>query len=413
MAGYALLLFALVVARAISPLPPSGVYMNTPGNILIVATGDDSVFEAFYTVLDEVAHALTCENSTFFIGPGLGCDTGHVYGPVWAQRFGCADTLVVSAGNLNCPDNRVILFDPCSDAYFWFGDFAPGSDDQHLNNPKHAAVIRTDIDRGHRVKDVCNETFEVEPILFIFRDVDIIITDSGNNRILIIEVYNCAHDEGQFHSRLVWKFGPTSGHLKLNNPSMSQVLGNGNILIADTGNHRILEIDRRGRLVSEFNTSIPSPTSVSRIDWEWVTNITDQSELLGEELIVDSTRNEFIQLNTFTGKVKNTFPNRVEGEYSPTGLEYHIDDLTYALRVFDKNHYLIVDAKQGAVYLYNRHKDSIDVTVPELDNPLSASMIGDYMGLTVPPYYPDYPLQQCPFGGGTPDLRFCELCYFD
>jgi len=54
---------------------------------------------------------------------------------------------------------------------------------------------------------------------------------------------------------MVWRYGASNPGGSLNGPSFACRLEDGNTLITDSGNNRILEIDCRGRTVMEFFTS--------------------------------------------------------------------------------------------------------------------------------------------------------------
>jgi outer membrane protein assembly factor BamB len=91
----------------------------------------------------------------------------------------------------------------------------------------------------------------------ILGDSHLLITDTGNHRV--IEVAN---------GQVVWQFGNTagvfeggsgSGQTELERPQRAQRLDNGQTLILDTGNHRILLINPDGTLARTHDTIAGDP----------------------------------------------------------------------------------------------------------------------------------------------------------
>jgi hypothetical protein len=92
---------------------------------------------------------------------------------------------------------------------------------------------------------------------------NILIADAGNDRVIEVS---------RRHST-VWRYGDSISGGSLNGPSFASRLEDGNTLITDSGNNRILEIDPSGRTVMEFFTSKrsgsvadPLPTRAVRLD---------------------------------------------------------------------------------------------------------------------------------------------------
>lgn len=399
-------------SHSLSPLlTPQGV-VDTPGNVLIVDTGNDRIVEITSYDQDwdenidigniqEREEPISSFRASFCDGPNQlqigipyaegGCDysrTDNMFGPVWAQRLGCGNTLVVSAGREGCPDNRILLFGPDGVDYFWqYGSNAPGHGPGQLNRPTHAAFTYMNFGSPQNQPDTYTPYCEAYPTLAWLGNV--VITDSGNNRIIVVDW--CTKN-------VMWSFGPTDGPLKLNNPTMTQVLSSGNLLIADTGNRRILEISQKRKLVAQYNTSLNTPTFASRFDWTWVNDINSEYDLIGTELITDIGLNEGILLD-LRGRAQAVLtPAQLTDGYGPPVA------IIQALRVHDRNHYLVSSFIEDAWYVFawSRYKQVFkffigeSFTDLELYNISSATLIGDYTGLTVPPYFPDYPVNICP-----------------
>lgn len=97
----------------------------------------------------------------------------------------------------------------------------------------------------------------------ILGDAHFLITDSGNHRIIEVA-------DGQ----IVWQYGNAanvadggagSGDNLLNQPLRAQRLDNGQTLILDSANHRLLLVDKDGAIVRKYDTVIGDPAvDVSR-----------------------------------------------------------------------------------------------------------------------------------------------------
>ena len=105
---------------------------------------------------------------------------------------------------------------------------------------------------------------------------EILITDQGNNRVLVV-----ARDS----KNIVWEFGGDSlqeEKMRLNLPTDADVLDNGHIIIADAGNQRIIEVDREGTYFWEFTNPV---SGLEDVDVEVSDNL-----LVIKEFIPDSTQ---------------------------------------------------------------------------------------------------------------------------
>lgn len=349
-----------------------------PGNILYTDFGNNGVAEV--SLDPSTFNRIQDQRPGFHIGYFDGCDgSGNTpNGPVWASPitnlFNGTATIVVTNGFDGCPDNRVILYDcqlgenayNCNDNSYdgnpqvavQFGDFAPGSGMTGFNQPSHAVALCSDFEPeqyGVFISEL--------PCPF---DIDIMVTDTGNNRIVVLDLCRGV---------LEWEYGPTSGPGALNRPTMTQQLGHGNILIADTGNNRVIEITPQGRLVNIFKKNIPGPTFVSRMDG--MDSHVNLQDLLGSELITIPARSSFQELNAL---------GHYRFEYTGNGA---FASPRMTVRVIDDNLFLVADNVTG-VFLINRHKSEILYNMQGISS-YSALMMGQDTGLTK-----NY--QQCTFG---------------
>jgi outer membrane protein assembly factor BamB len=146
----------------------------------------------------------------------------RLYHPVRATRLEGGNTLIVDRGH-----HRVLEIDRQFNAVWQYGEReVPGVDDGHLWHP--ADVQR--LPNGNNL-----------------------ITDSGNNRVIELA-------DGQ----IVWQYGNSQNLAhggegsepgQLNRPRSAWRFENGQTLITDTGNGRILIVDQEGGIVWEYQTA--------------------------------------------------------------------------------------------------------------------------------------------------------------
>jgi hypothetical protein len=202
---------------------------------------------------------------------------------------------------------------------------------------------------------------------------DVLITDQANERV--IEV-NRAHD-------IVWQYGETgktgSGPNQLSNPNSAELLANGRILIADENNNRVIEVNRDHEIKWEYgevaNTSIIKGAAFASRLPNGNTLITDT----GNSRVLEVTPGKQVVwkyvTNTRTGSIEEPLPTR-------------------AVRLRDGNT-LISDQFNDQVIEINHEADAdilfsegviakVGSGAGELNAPYDAKAIGDYTGLTPP-----------------------------
>ncbi len=131
-------------------------------------------------------------------------------------------------------NNRLLLIDTSTNATVWtVGPAIPN--DANLNEPVDVEWTGTN-------------------------EEEILITDRGNHRILRFN---------QTRGEVVWQFGRTGmaalTDSTLNRPEDAQFLANGNVLIADAGNNRLIEVDINGKIVRRFLPTLPQLRSAFRL----------------------------------------------------------------------------------------------------------------------------------------------------
>ncbi|MBC7543860.1 MAG: PQQ-binding-like beta-propeller repeat protein [Candidatus Sericytochromatia bacterium] len=84
----------------------------------------------------------------------------------------------------------------------------------------------------------------------------VLVADTGNNRIVVVDIES---------ADIIWQTAPALG---LNAPRAASRLANGNVLIADTGNRRIVEVAADHRVVWQWQDDnvLQVPTSCERLD---------------------------------------------------------------------------------------------------------------------------------------------------
>ncbi len=89
----------------------------------------------------------------------------------------------------------------------------------------------------------------------------VLITDRGNHRVILVD---------RASKNIVWQFGrkgiadSLAGGLKL--PSDADYLANGNVMIADGGNNRIIEVNSAGEIVWQFHRRLTTLRDVDRLE---------------------------------------------------------------------------------------------------------------------------------------------------
>ena len=120
----------------------------------------------------------------------------------------------------------------------------------------------------------------------------ILIADKGNHRVLVV-------DRGKHN---IWQYGKTGkpgwNFNMLNGPQFATRLSNHNTLIADTNNHRVIEVNTTGNIVWQYGKAGTSGSGSNRL-----TNPTCAIRLPNEHtLITDAGNHRVIEVNT-TGEL--------------------------------------------------------------------------------------------------------------
>ncbi len=220
----------------------------------------------------------------FVIRPTDGVEVGQFQGnpgspealerPVAAKAFlanGTRKVLVTDQGS-----NRVLVFDYDTRLLEWsYGTGSPGSAPGELISPMDAVPIPDSsqvliCDTGNnRVLLIDMASGQIlwswgEGILRDPVDVEwtgsaILLTDRGHHRVILVQPYT---------GTILWQFGGSSNALTdstLDVPVDAQWLPDSTVLIADAGNERLLQIDMQGRIVWRFLGRLKTLKSVYRL----------------------------------------------------------------------------------------------------------------------------------------------------
>jgi hypothetical protein len=141
--------------------------------------------------------------------------------------------------------NRVVVIDTTTKAVVWEFTQAP-NDNLALNTP-----VDVDVD-----PTAASDVF--------------LITDKNNHRVILVE-------RATKEIKLQFGTGQSgAGSNQLNNPLDADALPDGNLLIADTGNQRLIEVNRQFQIVYTFAHPLQNLRDADRI----VENVVDQNKTL-------------------------------------------------------------------------------------------------------------------------------------
>ncbi len=202
---------------------------------------------------------------------------------------------------------------------------------------------------------------------------NVLITDQGNARIIEVRPSDNA---------IVWQYGtgvPGNGPGQLNNPNAAELLANTHILISDENNDRAIEVthDTSGTVLHIFTAggTVSGCAFASRLD-------------NGNTLLTDSNHGRIVEVD-FTDKVVWEYVTTSRSGSNPLPLP------TRAVRLRNGNT-LISDQFNDQVIEVNQAKAIVasygiindpgfsPSTAIRMNAPYSAYVIGDYTGITPP-----------------------------
>lgn len=199
---------------------------------------------------------------------------------------------------------------------------------------------------------------------------DILISDQGNQRV--IEVNRA--------KQIVWQQGMTgvagAKFNQLNNPNSAELLDNGNILIADESNNRVIEVNRNHRIVWHYG----GPNSSKLNGSAFASRLPN-----GNTLITDANNNRAVEV-TPTGQVAwqyvtNTRPGSVAMPQPTRAVRLKTGNTL----ISDQFNHQVIEVDPSGNIVFSQGQ----IAVPgngfnELNAPYDAKVVGDYTGLTAP-----------------------------
>jgi len=304
---------------------------------------------------------------SYGLGPSI-YTRKSIIGPSCAERIG-EYTLIVGNGieadaipdaSGSIIDSRVIIVDKRKRIVWHYGQYGTtGAGHNMLNNPSYATYIRGERDG--------------------FFNGSVLISDSGNNRILRI----CMKTK---NNMFLYPGVNGSSIDQLDNPNSAQLLKNGNYLISDMNHHRALETTRHNRVVKRFTAgnTLGACAFASRLP-------------NGNTLLTDSTNNKIIEVNDDDVPVwqyiTNADPFSIPNPSPSRALRLKNGDTIISNQ---NNNQIIVVRDNVIVQEYGlplaggsdpigpNHGYSRKSTQFGLYGPYDAKVIGDYTGLTNP-----------------------------
>jgi hypothetical protein len=254
-----------------------------------------------------------------------------------------------STPSVGCADNRVFIVNRSGRIIWQYGKAGvTGAGRDELSAPVQAAFL---------------SGFPGHP------GFHVLITDQGNARVIVVDLLT---------KDIVWQYGMTgvtgSADNQLNNPNSGEVLENGNILIADEGNNRAIEVTPSMHVVNVYTAggTANGVAFASRLG-------------NGNTLISDANNNRIVEVNgadrivwqyaTNTQPGSNPAPAPTRGVRLRNGHTLISDQFNN--RVIEVDHEGQIVFTQGVLNVIGAGFDM-------LNGPYDAKVIGDFTGLTPP-----------------------------
>jgi len=199
---------------------------------------------------------------------------------------------------------------------------------------------------------------------------DVLITDQGNQRVI----------EVNHGKQIVWQYGTTgvagAGANQLNNPNSAELLDNGDVLIADENNNRVIEVNRSLQIVWHYG----SPHGPQLSGAAFASRLPS-----GNTLITDSNNQRILEIkrggkivweyvtNTRPGSVAMPFPTRAVRLANGNTL------------ISDQFNDQVIEVDSSGNIVFSQGQIGVAGTgFNELNAPYDAKVVGDYTGLTAP-----------------------------
>ena len=202
-----------------------------------------------------------------------------------------------------------------------------------------------------------------------------LIADQGNHRVIRLR------RKGK-DFELDWQYGISgvsgSGPGQLNSPACVQRRGNGNYIIADTGNHRIIEVNTKGELVWQYGdpadtTILNYPTYVCRLS--------------GDNFLITDSGNSRVLLMERDGTIlfAYTTTNLPGSVAEPQPLRALQLRKTGNILITDQLNHQVIEVDQWGNIINQYGAIGVPGQEPGyLNTPADAKVVDDFTGLTAP-----------------------------
>lgn len=206
---------------------------------------------------------------------------------------------------------------------------------------------------------------------------NVLITDQGNQRIIEVRLID---------NSIVWQYGENGvvgiGPNQLSNPNAAELLANGNILISDENNNRAIEVTH----------TMPSTIIMTFTAQNTVSGLAFASRLPnGNTLLTDSNNSRILEVDpndmpvpgreylTNTRSGSNAMPLPTRAVRLASGNTLISDQFNHQVIEIDESMTTIVRS-----YGVINDPGFSPSTAAEMNGPYSAYVIGDYTGITRP-----------------------------
>ena len=292
---------------------PGAAGFNTPGNVLISDQFNNRVIEV--SLAGDIVWSFGSGNPNL-CNPG----PGAVIAPNDVESLAYGLTLIVGTGTGSCPDNRVIIVDQDGNIIWQYGQAGvAGSGPNELNVPVFAiqrpsgTILITD--------QANNRVIEVDQSGNVLANYNKGLNNPNSAVDSTVGGYYVVADEGSSRVLGILPAHPVPFVLYkrgLNAVASAVQLSDANILVADSGNNRILEVTSAGKTAFKYYTnrgtgsnSAPNPTGALRLK-DGTTLIADQFN----NRVIIVTPNKKIKFQYGTTNVVGNGPEQLNAPYS-------------------------------------------------------------------------------------------------
>jgi hypothetical protein len=212
---------------------------------------------------------------------------------------------------------------------------------------------------------------------------DVLITDQANQRIIQVR----PSDSGM-GGKIVWQYGTTgvagSGPNELNNPNSAELLPNGHILIADENNNRAIEVAKTGKLGGNIVATFTAGGTTSGV--AFASRLPN-----GDTLITDSNNSRIVEVDGNDNVVWQYFTNTDPASNSAPLPTRAVQLSNGDILISDQFNDRVIEVTPSPAFNIVNQFGSLNQpgygttsTQQGLFAPYDAKVIGDYTGLTPP-----------------------------